>query len=411
MESTSAETPLAASDQTGRMMLAVAAVSGHAAKHLMNAAFFVLLPEVKVGLGLTNAGIGTISAIRNIAGGLVNAPAGFAADRYQSQGATTLGITIILVGIFTAAMGYVNSLTSAVIVATLGGMAITFWHPAAISALSRRFPERRGFAISMHGTGGSIGEALGPLVVAGLILLIGWRVVFLSIGIPSVFGGVVVWLLLRRVWDKQAGSRTTIASYVGSLKGLVTNRRILIIMVMVMLYGGAQSALFTFLPIYIREDVGYSASVMNLFIAAMQVMGIFSQPVMGHLSDRYGRKPVLLPGLLGLAVMTFGISIVPAGAPLLLTVVLLGLVQFPLMSLFLASATDVAGEDVQGTVVSLIFGATIIVAGVSPYVGGLLADTYGTAVVFRYSAGLAALAAMVMATQRWPKVVRVTEGG
>lgn len=411
MESTSAETPLAPSDQTGRMMLAVAAVSGHAAKHLMNAAFFVLLPEVKVGLGLTNAGIGTISAIRNIAGGLVNAPAGFAADRYQSQGATTLGITIILVGIFTAAMGYVNSLTSAVIVATLGGMAITFWHPAAISALSRRFPERRGFAISMHGTGGSIGEALGPLVVAGLILLIGWRVVFLSIGIPSVFGGVVVWLLLRRVWDKQAGSRTTIASYVGSLKGLVTNRRILIIMVMVMLYGGAQSALFTFLPIYIREDVGYSASVMNLFIAAMQVMGIFSQPVMGHLSDRYGRKPVLLPGLLGLAVMTFGISIVPAGAPLLLTVVLLGLVQFPLMSLFLASATDVAGEDVQGTVVSLIFGATIIVAGVSPYVGGLLADTYGTAVVFRYSAGLAALAAMVMATQRWPKVVRVTEGG
>ena len=410
MESTGAETPLAASDQASRVMLAVAAVIGHAAKHLMNSAFFVLLPEIKLGLGLTNAGVGTISAVRNIAGGLVNAPAGFAADRYQSQGATTLGITIILVGIFTAAMGYVNSLTSAVIVATLGGMAITFWHPAAISALSRRFPERRGFAISLHGTGGSIGEAMGPLAVAGLILLIGWRVVFLSIGIPSVLGGVVVWLLLRRVWDKQTGSRTTVVSYVGSLRRLVTNRHILIIMVMVMLYGGAQSALFTFLPIYIREDVGYSPSVMNLFIAAMQVSGIFSQPAMGYLSDRYGRKQVLLPGLLGLTVTTLGISVVPAGVPLFLTIVFMGMFQFPLMSLFLASATDVAGEDVQGTVVSLVFGATIIVAGISPYVGGLLADAYGTAVVFRYGAGLGALAALVLAMQRWPRAIRATEG-
>lgn len=411
MESTSTEIPLAAPDQTGRMLLAVAAISGHAAKHLMNSAFFVLMPEIKTGLGLTNAGVGTISAVRSIAGGLVNAPAGFAADRFQSQGATTLGITIILVGIFTAAMGYVNSFTSALIVATLGGMAITFWHPAAISAMSRRFPERRGFAIALHGTGGSAGETLGPLVVAVLILLVGWRVVFRFIGVPSIFGGIVVWLLLRRAWDKQAGSQTTVASYVGSLKGLVTNHHILMIMVMVMLYGGAQSALFTFLPIYIREDVGYSASVMSLFIAAMQVAGMFSQPVMGYLSDRYGRKLVVLPSLLGLSVMTLGISLVPAGVPLFLTVVLLGLFQFPLLALFLAAASDVAGENVQGTVVSLVFGATIIVAGISPYLGGLLADAYGIAIVFRYSAVLAAMSALVLTTQRWPKIARVTEGG
>ena len=56
--------------------------------------------------------------------------------------------------------------------ATLGGMAITFWHPAAISALSRRFPERRGFAISLHGTGGSIGAELpgmGGKVQVGIV--------------------------------------------------------------------------------------------------------------------------------------------------------------------------------------------------------------------------------------------------
>ena len=389
-------------------MLAVGAVSGHAAKHLMNAAFFVLLPEIKLGLGLTNAGVGTISAARNIAGGLINAPAGFAADRYRAQGATTLGITIILVGVFTAAMGYVNSFASAIVLATLGGMAITFWHPTAIAALSRRFPERRGFAIAMHGTGGSIGEAMGPLVVAGLILLVGWRSVFQLIGVPSVFGGVVIWLLLRRVWDRQAGGKTTVASYIGSLKGLVTNRRILMIMFLVMLYGGATSAIFTFLPIYIREDVGYSPSVMSLFISAMQVAGMFSQPGLGYLSDRYSRKAVLLPGLLGLAVTTLGISLVPHGAPLFLAVVLMGLFQFPLLAIFLAAAADVAGENVQGTVVSLVFGATIIVAGISPYLGGLLADAYGTAIVFRYGAGLAVLAALVLATQRWPKATAIT---
>jgi len=404
------QVPVSAASPTSRAMLAVAIVAGHAVKHLLNAGFFVLLPEVKVGLGLTNAGIGTIAATRNVASGLTNLPAGFAADRFQGQGATMLGIIIILVGLFTAALGFSDSFLAALAFATLGGMAITSWHPTAISALSRRFPERRGFAIALHGTGGSIGEALGPLLVGGLLLVLGWRLVFESVGVSSMLGGVAVWLMLQRTWGNRTDATATIAVYLRSVQELLGNRRILILLVMVVGYSATQSAIITFLPIYIQLDVGYSASVMSLYIAASQIAGILSQPAMGFLSDRYGRKQVLVPGLLLLGIAAMAIAVASPGVLLFVVVVLMGAVQFPLMSIFLAAVSDIAGENVQGTVVSLVFGVTMVIAGVSPYIGGLLADTYGVKSVFLYSAGPSLLSAFLLVLQRWPKASRAASG-
>src|SRR5207245_7236648 len=77
------------------------------------------------------------------------------------------------------------------------GFGPSMFHPPAVGALSRRFADRRAFAISLHGTGGSIGEVLGPLVAAGLLALLFWRDVLKVDFIPAIIAGVLLLSFLK----------------------------------------------------------------------------------------------------------------------------------------------------------------------------------------------------------------------
>ena len=57
------------------------------------------------------------------------------------------------------------------------------WHPPALGLLAQRYPQRRGFMISLHRSFGNIGDTLGPLIV-GILL-----------------GGVALWWMDGTVWD------------------------------------------------------------------------------------------------------------------------------------------------------------------------------------------------------------------
>ncbi|MBF8267482.1 MAG: hypothetical protein HW388_990 [Dehalococcoidia bacterium] len=76
--------------QRQRLTLLMVVVAGHGLKHMFNAAFFILLPQIKAGLGLSNTQVGTLSAFRGIAGGLANVPAGFVGDRFAKRRAEIL---------------------------------------------------------------------------------------------------------------------------------------------------------------------------------------------------------------------------------------------------------------------------------------------------------------------------------
>ncbi len=385
-----------------RLLMMAVVVAGHGVKHMYASSFFVLLPELKLGLGLTNAGVGSVSAFRNVAGGVTNLPAGFLGDSFQRQWSIILAVSLIVVGVSYVAVGSVRGLVPLIIVATVMSIGVTLWHPSAISALSRRFTERRGFAIAVHGTGGSAGEALGPLVAGGLLLLMGWRLVFRSMGLPAIAAGAVVWLLLRRV-PVSAVARPAVQDYLVSVKRLLGNRRMPGILVVVAGFGATQSPLMTFLPVYLQIELEYSPTVMALYVFASQAAGIATQPLLGFLSDRHGRQTVLLPSLLALAAASLGVSLAPQGLPLLLVIIFMGAFVFPLMSILLAAAADIAGEGLQATSVSIVFATTVVFSGLSPYISGLLADNFGVVSVFRYAAGVALATGMALAVQRWER--------
>ncbi|MCZ6892406.1 MAG: MFS transporter [Chloroflexi bacterium] len=370
------------------MVMGFVLTLGHGVKHMFNAGFFIVLPELKSALGLSNSAVGTLSTFRGMGNGLGNFPAGYLADRYSDHWRAILGVSILAVGVFHFLLGSVSAFWLLVLMAALSSVAISFWHPPAITALSQKFAHRRGFALSVHGTGGSVGEALGPITAGVLLGFFIWRTVLQVSIIPAIAMTILIALTLRGLKGESGGAES-FRSYLGSVRQVLRQPAMITILVVTGGFISAQAAVSTFLPIYLREDLGYSSLATSAFLSVSQVSGIISQPAMGFLSDRFGRKAVILPSILMLGITIFAIPFAWNGPSLLLVVVVMGAFNFPLMAIILAAALDVSGDDVPATTVSLVFGATVVFSSLTPGLAGVLADVTGdVATTFFMSAAI-----------------------
>ena len=370
------------------MVMGFVLTLGHGVKHMFNSGFFIVLPELKSALGLSNSAVGTLSTFRGMGNGLGNFPAGYLADRYSDHWRAILGVSILAIGVFHFLLGSVSAYWLLVLMAALGSVAIAFWHPPAITALSQKFAHRRGFALSVHGTGGSVGEALGPITAGVLLGFFIWRTVLQLSIIPGLAMAILVATMLRGLRG-ESGEAESFRSYLGSVRQVIRQPAMITILVITGGFISAQASVYTFLPIYLREDLLYTSLETSAFLSVAQVSGIVSQPAMGFLSDRFSRKAVILPSILMLAITVFAIPLVGSGLPLLLVVVVMGAFNFPLMAIILAAALDVSGDDVPATTVSLVFGATVVFSSLAPGLAGVLADTTGdVTAAFFMSAGI-----------------------
>ena len=373
-----------------RLLVLIAVVAGHAVKHVFNAGSMLILPELKASLGVSNTSIGLLTTTRSVFGGLINLPAGFVSDRYSGKWAAVLALTLIGVGVSMFLVGISTTFWMAVISMTLLSMAITFWHPPALAALSVRYPDKRGFAVAMHGTGGSIGEAVGPILTGFLIGFLAWQTVLQLSLIPAVLMGVGTYLLLKSI--PSLSEETTTRRYFGGVRAALGNPRLLLVLATTACFSGAQIGIMSFLPIYAREDLQMSTTATGALVSLLQVAGIGSQPVLGYLSDMFGRRVVLAIGFAGLTLGTLELFTAADGPMFFAAVGFTGLFLFPMMAILLAAAMDVVGSQVQGTTVSFVFGVSIVLAAVSGWISGRVADLYGVEYVFLYAAAPAAVA-------------------
>ena len=159
-----------------------------------------------------------------------------------------------------------------------------------------------------------------------------------------------------------------------------------------------------FLPVYLREDLELSAARVATYLALAQIVGLFVQPAMGHYSDRFGRKVVLVPAMTAMGILFFALTYADPGVQLVITIVAAGAFLYSLHTIFIAAAMDVAGGEVQSTVVSLIYGASFL-GTLSPVFAGLIADKFGTHITFVFGGSIVLLATVVLAFTKLPKTL------
>ena len=152
----------------------------------------------------------------------------------------------------------------------------------------------------------------------------------------------------------------------------------------------------TFFPIYVQETLGYGSTGLGYYYMLLHVMGTVSQPILGYLSDRLGRKGVLLPAFVALGVLYTLIPLVRPGIPLGVVVTLISLFFYTLTNITAAAIVDVAGSRIQATSLGITFLSNSLFTLPGPVIAGYLIGLYGMGSVFYLSGGALLAAAVVI---------------
>ena len=118
---------------------------------------------------------------------------------------------------------------------------------------------------------------------------------------------------------------------------------------------------------------------------------------MGYLSDRYGRRLILVPGMIFDGLIVFLMAPYGDGVALVILIALLGTFFYSDQPILTAAALDIVGEGVATTTLGTLSFVRFIFSALSPLVAGFLYDTYSMSYVFYYVGGLMVLGAIILA--------------
>ena len=391
----------------GRNRLAATVILGHAVKHIYNSGLqSVILASMKKDMGLTGEAFGLLSTSQRVTSGITTMVAGYLGDRFANRSGLMLMISLGVMGASFFLLGQTYEYWMLLAVMLLVGIGPSLYHSPAIASLSRKFPDKRGFAISLHGTGGSAGEVIGPVLVGGLIsgallIALAWRDILTASVFPALFFAVVIYAMMRNIPTADAGA-SSLRAYFSSLGGLLRRRAMISLVAVTALRSVGQSAVMAFLPVYLLEDLEYTEFRVGLFMSGAQVTGIVAQPIMGYLSARFGRKIVLVPCTAALGALIIALRFAPAGVPLTAVVLAMGAFLYSLHTIYIAGAMDVARGQAQSTVVSLIYGASFLGA-FSPWVAGRIVDLTQTSNAFVFGGAMVIIGVILLSLTRLPK--------
>jgi FSR family fosmidomycin resistance protein-like MFS transporter len=378
--------------------------AGHGIKHFGQGALLVMIPSIRATLGLSDVAIGGISSAQSISSGIANIPAGILTDMFRKKIAWILLASMLMVG-----TGYVVIGVSPVYWILLIGVAIvgfgtSMWHAPAFGTLAARYPERRGFAMAAHLTGAQVGNTTSPLIIGFLLAGsigswvvfsgIDWRWLSVIVAVPMFMTGFVVIAKFKTAGAESSGS-VTLNEYFGSAKRLITNPGILGMSLLGAMRGAVHNSFQVFLVLYMREELDYSDTFVGVHVALITMAGIISTPIMGNLSDRIGRRPVISFAMTAMTILIFLFLQFDSGLAMTLLIAVLGLFFFSVMPIINAAAMDMIDKGSEGSGTALMFAGGSVIGSLTPIAAGFINQSSGFHGVIIFSGAIAATGALL----------------
>jgi len=366
---------------------------GHGLTHWYPATFYILLPLIGKELGLSYAEIGFIMTAQHAAGALSNLPGGMIVDSVGYKG-RLMALSLFWVGVPYLLIGLTSSYWMLLACMVLIGIGNNLWHPAAISTLAQRFPDRKGLALSFHGMGGNLGDALAPLAVGALLAVYSWRTVVVANLVPGLVMATLILLFLGTMHMRpqagaaKSGKPFSFAAYLADLKPVLRDRAMIMIALSSLFRSGAQSALLTFLPIYLANRLGYATAAIGMTMFVLQAAALASTPIAGHLSDRMGRKSIMTGAMTLSAVVVAMMAFAGESVWFVGLVAAAGFFIYATRPVIQAWALESVPTSMGGSAVGIMFGVQAVGSAIMPWTGGTLADAYGLQSIFYFLAGL-----------------------
>jgi predicted MFS family arabinose efflux permease len=249
----------------------------------------------------------------------------------------------------------------------------------------------------VHGTGATLSDTLTPLGVGFLLANFSWQSVAQVQIVPGVLFGLLIWRALAGVFTDGGSDPPRLGAQFREMAALLRNPGFVGVSVATGTLQMGRLVILTFLPIYLQEDLGYSTVALGFFIALLHVMGTVSQPILGLLSDRFGRKAVLLPSCLLLGFFFALLAAAQPGVPLGLVIVVIGIFFYTLFNIMNAAVMDVAGPGIQASSYGLTSLITQLAVIPTPIITGYLIGPLGIKFAFVLAGAFLVVGGLVIA--------------
>ncbi len=401
---------LTSSQNKDRWILAALILVGHTIKHIyLSALSVILLPNIKQTLNISSTTYGGLSLAGRITGTITTFFSGFLGDKYSRKAGTLLGISLVITGISYLMLSVSNTIFLLTISMLISGIGPSMYHAPALATLAKKFPEKQAFALSLHGTGGSLGETIGPLIFGSFListLVLGWQETMRLSSVFPIISGFIIGIVINTFLVKDKMQNVNLSNYYSGLKIIFNNTNLIILVIAVAIRGMGESALDAFLPVFFLEDLRYSINRIAIYKSLMRASGTITQPLLGIIADKYSPIRLLIPSLIFLGAMCLTIPYATdlqfLSIPLIpVILIIMGIFEFSLQTIFVSLGLDIAtpknseSENMKSTIVALIWGSMSL-GLISPLIGGVIADNIGMEYTILYSGILILLSSVCL---------------
>ena len=335
-------------------------------------------PLVQKDLALSNAQIGLIASGFSLAWGLSGFVGGALLDRFGHR-KLFLGVATVIFSICSIVSGLSPSFGLLLAARMFMGVAEGPMNPVQQSFIAAESSQGRlGLNVGLVQNFGSqlLGSFIAPLLIGALAAAFGWRHAFFVSAIPGLIMATIIFFVVREpnIAPPKPGEAARM-----SLPEMLRHHNIWLSMVISLFMVPWMVLGWTFLPLLYASFRHFDPATGSWLMAVLGASAMLGAILLPGLSDRIGRKPVMIFGcILGaltpLAALYFGGSVWILGALLFIGWLCSGV--FPLFMGAIPSETISARY--VATTCGLIQGMGEAIGGfVAPTAAGKAADAYG----------------------------------
>lgn len=355
---------------------------------------FPVLPKYARSFGVGYDGVGILVASFSLTRLAFDPFAGRLIDRYGERAMAAIGA--LIVGATPALAALAPTFELLVVLRGAGGVGSAVFFAALLSYLIRTVPkERTGRVMSVYYASFNIG------IIAGQPLG-GFFAAHLGLSSPLwIYGiacGVSAWLLFRTIRNPE---RSEHESRHRGLRRLPWDRPFVTVLVVNAAYlwfiGGVFS---TLIPLFGNEIVGLSISGVGFGLSIATATEFAVLFAAGKATDRAGRKAVLVPSFIALAVLLTLFGLATSTVAFFVALAVLGVISGYAGVPAAPMLSDLAPEDLSGTAVGVFRFAGDLGFVLGPLVAGFSADHLGFGPAFAVNAIPCAIALALLLSIR-----------
>lgn len=357
----------------------IAASICHLLNDLMQSLFTATYPIFKSGFALSFAQIGLLTLTYQLSASILQPLVGLYTDSKPKPYSLPFGMGFSMAGLLVLA--FAPSYPLLLLGGVLLGIGSSIFHPESSRLARLASGGAHGLAQSIFQVGGNIGTALGPLLVA-FVVLPGGRGRLAWFALIALCGMIILTGLSR--WYKSNGHATPRVQRAKTDDGHLSKGRIggaIAILTALMLSKYFYIASFTsYYIFYLVQHFGIAERTAQIclfvFLGAVAVGTLIGGPV----GDRIGRKKVIWGSILGVVPFTLVLPYVGLPATVALSAVI-GLILASAFSAIVVYAQELMPDRI-GMISGLFFGLSFGMGGLGAALLGVLADW--TSVVYVY---------------------------